>query len=114
MKLKKIIKILSILLITGVVFGYSFMEAEGIISGPQVIIHSPNNGTTVTKPLITIAGVTNNSIRITLNGREIFVDEDGNFTEQILLYPGNNRITTIVYDKFEKQKEETIEIVYKE
>ena len=114
MHLKKILKILSVFLITGFVFGYSYMEAEGIISGPQVEIFSPSSGATVDDPLITIEGRTENSIRIALNGRDIFIDEDGYFAEQILIYPGNNQISTVAYDRFNKEKKVTIEIVYKE
>ena len=114
MHLKKIIKIFSVFIIASSVFGYSYMEAEGIIAGPQVTISSPETGATVYNSLIYIEGQTKNSTRITLNGREIFIDEEGFFTERLLLYPGNNRITTRAYDRFDKEKEVTIEIVYKD
>ena len=62
--------------------------------------------------LATVIGKAPRATHLTLNGREIFVDKDGNFNETISVLPGFSVITINAEDKFGKTAEEKFEMVY--
>jgi hypothetical protein len=109
-----IFKIGTICLIALLIFGYSAFQAKKIIEGPQISIVSPANGATVHDSLIYVTGIAKNIKEITVNDRTIYIDEQGNFKEKMLLYPGYNIIKLEAKDKFGKEKNKKIDIVLKE
>ena len=50
---------------------------------------------------------------ISLNDRKIFIDEQGNFKEQLLLSYGYNVFKIKANDKFGRSVEKIVEIIYK-
>lgn len=64
-----------------------------------------------TSPLAVIKGVAAKATHITLNGREIFIDKNGNFAEAIAILPGFSVITLNAEDKFGKKSEKKFEVV---
>ena len=65
-------------------------------------------------PIATVTGNASKAIYLTLNGREIFIDKDGNFSEAIAVLPGFSIVTLNARDKFGKTAEKKFEVVYKE
>jgi len=61
--------------------------------------------------LSVIKGVAAKAIHLTLNGREIFIDKEGNFYEVISTQPGYSVVTLSAEDKFGKKAEKKFEIV---
>ncbi len=61
--------------------------------------------------LATVKGVADKATHLTLNGREIFIDKDGNFSESIAVLPGFSVVTLNAHDKFGKTSEKKFEIV---
>lgn len=92
---------------------YSYGRAHALINGPDLSIESPAEGTAVFEELITIAGTAHNAARIYLNDRQIFTNEAGAFSEQLLLSKGYNMIEITATDRFGKQHTEIIPIVHK-
>ena len=88
------------------VFGYEKMSF--VWKGVQIkaTLVQTNNS-----PLATIKGTASKATYITLNGREIFVDKDGNFSESISVLPGFSIITLNAKDKFGKTAEKKFEVV---
>lgn len=64
-----------------------------------------------TSPLVIVKGVAAKATYIALNGREIFIDKDGNFSEVVAILPGFSVITLNAKDKFGKTAEKKFEIV---
>ena len=64
--------------------------------------------------IATVTGNASKAIYLTLNGREIFIDKDGNFSEAIAVLPGFSIVTLNARDKFGKTAEKKFEVVYKE
>ena len=62
-------------------------------------------------PLTVISGRAEKAIYLSLNGREIFVDKEGNFSESIAMLPGFSIVTLSAEDKFGKKAEKKFEIV---
>lgn len=92
---------------------YGYYKTKDLLSGPVIEIHSPQNGEVFKTPLIEISGVGRNISRITLNDRNIFMDESGNLKEKLLLSPGYNIIDLKAEDKFGKKTHKELEVILK-
>ncbi len=107
----KTILFVSIIVIT---LGYSFYQTKDFIKGPILTITEPLSGTTTTNDTISVKGFTKNISFLSINGRQIFVDTDGNLDETLLLSSGYNIIELLASDKYERETKEILEIVYKQ
>jgi len=87
---------------------------KDFIIGPTITISSPTNGESVGNSLIELKGTAKNISYISVNDRRIFTDEEGVFKEKLLLYPGYNIISVKAEDRFDRNIEKTLELVYKE
>jgi hypothetical protein len=110
---KLILKTLVITVFVLIILGYSIYQAQKIIHGPEIVVTSPASGSTVRENSIEIVGTTKNISEISLNGRPIFIDESGKFSEKLMLYLGYNIIKLKAQDKFGAKTEKIIELVYK-
>jgi hypothetical protein len=108
---KAVIKISVIVLIITGIIGYSYYQSRNLINGPQISLTSPSTGATVNEPLVTVKGNAANISFITLNDRQIFIDNEGNFKEDLLLSPGYNVWTIEAKDKFGRVVSKKIELV---
>jgi len=109
---KKILRIAIALIVIAIVGGYAYYRSSAFIRGPVVAITSPQNGTTATSSIITVSGIARNISAITMDGRKIYIDENGNFSEKLLLHPGYNIITVAVRDRYERKAQAVVEVVY--
>ena len=110
---KTYIKIAVAILIVLGISGYSLYQARNLIKGPTLTITSPEDGTTVTDPLVHIVGKAGNVTYISLNDNQIYVDGTGAFKEDMLLSPGYNVWTLEAKDKFGRVVRKNIELVFK-
>lgn len=92
---------------------YGYRQSKEYLRGPVITITEPENGTSVAVPLITVAGRAENAAFLTLNGRQIFTDEQGNFREKLLLEEGYNILAINAKDRFGRAVRETLQLVYK-
>ncbi|HLP86281.1 MAG TPA: hypothetical protein VK153_00160 [Candidatus Paceibacterota bacterium] len=88
------------------IFGYEKMSF--VFKGVQI---KATLTQTNDSPLATITGTAPKATYITLNGREIFIDKEGNFSESISVLPGFSIITLNAKDKFGKTAEKKFEVV---
>jgi len=93
---------------------YSLFQAQKLISGPQIEIYSPKNGSTYSQTLIDVEGRVKNVSYLNMNDKPIFTDKTGYFKEKFLLSPGYNVIKLDARDKFKKYTEERLELILKE
>lgn len=111
---RQTLKIISIALIAIIIIVYSYLEIRNLIAGPEITILSPENGSTVTDSLITLLGASKNISKISVNDRPILIDQRGNFREQLVIPIGYTIISVKGSDRFDKEKEATLEIVRQE
>jgi hypothetical protein len=96
------------------IIGYGLYQAKNLIYGPKINISSElAQNYTTNNELFDIGGKTQNINSISLNDREIKIDESGSFDEKLLLFPGYNVIKLLGKDKFGRAVEKKIEVVYK-
>lgn len=111
---KLTLKCLIIIIILTGIASYSLFQARNLIRGPVVNIESPKNGEATEKPLVEIKGQAKNISYITLNDRQIFVDKEGIFNQKLLLFNGYNIVKISAKDKFGRETNKIIELIYKE
>lgn len=107
------LKVIGIIFIAVLIFGYVVFQARNIVLGPIIKMHSPENGASLDNSLIEIKGNAKNISYISMNGRQIFTDEQGEFNEKLLLSYGYNIITIKVQDRFNREVEKKLELIYK-
>ena len=111
---KLILKILLIVVFVLIIIGYGLFQSQKIIKGPSITLSSLKDGEVVKQSDVDITGVAKNISAISLNDRPIFIDESGNFSEKLMLYPGYNIIKLRAEDKFGSSVEKDVALVYQQ
>ncbi len=106
------LRLISVIVFVLIIGAYSYYQARKLIAGPEINIKSPSNGVTVTQPLIDIVGTASNIKDISLDDRPIFIDQQGNFDEKLLLPAGYTIIVLKAHDRFKHYIEKTLELYY--
>lgn len=110
--IKKIIKIGGLSIFFILILIYAFFISRDLIFGVQIRNVNLTDGATVTNSIIKLTGNAKNAIRLTLDGREISVDLQGNFNETIALLPGYNIINIKAKDKFGNVDEKNYKLMF--
>ncbi len=113
LNLKRLLKIAAFIIIFCVITGYSYYQSRNLMAGPKLEIESPVNGAVMASSTALVTGKTQNISYVTLNGRQIFTDESGNFSMNILLLKGYNTVTVSAKDKFGRSISKSIQLIYK-
>jgi len=92
---------------------YSIFQARSYILGPQVWIDSPQDGQMVEDPLVILFGRSRNIAWISINDRQIFTDEDGKWSEKLIVSRGISIMTVRARDHFGRETEKKVRIVLK-
>lgn len=90
---------------------FAYMKMGFLIKGVKIQASINHDDTS---PVVKITGNAKNAIYLSLNGREIFIDKDGSFTEPVALLPGLSVVTLDAQDKFGKTASKKFEVMYKE
>lgn len=102
---------ITVFLVVGI---YAAFRSIDLIEGPSITITSPANGSTIASsyPMVRIEGKAKHIAFITLNDRQIFVDEAGNLAQEILLQNGYNIVSIKATDRFNRKVEKRLELIY--
>lgn len=92
---------------------YAFFRSHDLIFGVKIKNVNINDGTTVTNNVLNVTGNAKNAIKLTLNGREISIDQAGNFNETIALLPGYNIVDIKAVDQFKYSDEKNYKLMLK-
>jgi hypothetical protein len=108
---KTTIKVFCSIFIGIIIVGYSLFSARHIIKGPTIVIETPQNGELIKDNFVEIKGKSQNLNYISLNDRQIFIDDAGNFKEKLILYEGENTLKLYGKDKFGREITKYIQVV---
>ncbi len=111
-KYKKILKIGSLSIFLLVIVVYAFFVSRNLIYGVKIKNVNIVNGSTVPDSILNITGNAKNATMLTLDGREISIDQNGNFKETIALASGYNIINITANDKFGDVDEKNYQLIY--
>lgn len=92
------------------IISYGLWNGRNLILGPRIHINSPKNNESFDKNIVTIEGKAQNVAFLSLNGNQIYIDKDNNFSEKILLVPGYSTLEIRGRDKFGKEKVEVLKL----
>jgi len=92
---------------------YGLYRARGFLEGTKIIIDEPRNGQVFQNSYIDVMGRAKNITSISLNNRQIFIDENGKFRENLLLGRGYNIIEMQAQDKFGRNIKVKREVILK-
>jgi hypothetical protein len=110
-KVKMYIKIAIWATILTFVVVYTAIEIKDLVRGPQINISSPENGSSFVNPQIKIKGSAKLITSLAMNNRPVYTDEQGNFSEKLILLPGYNIIGFTAKDRFGRTITKTLELV---
>lgn len=94
-----------------VTVGYIVWEVWSINKIPVLEISTPVNNAVITSGSVTIGGKTDPGMIVTVNGQNLFVNDQGGFQTQLGLSPGLTEITIIAKNRFGKQTGKTLDII---
>ena len=80
---------------------------------PHIVIESPQADMVVIGPGLVLRGAIERESRLTMNGREIKIDERGNFNEKIELPAGSNTLEFLVENRFGRKSIAIRQVVMK-
>jgi hypothetical protein len=104
------VRTIAFLALLVLIVGYAGLEARALVEGPSISLTSPIDGASASAAPIEVSGTATRIESISLNGRPIFVDADGNFSEQLLLPPGYTILSVRAEDRFGRMTEKQIHL----
>ncbi len=93
---------------------YAFFRSHDLIFGIKIKNVNIADGMKIENKVLEINGNAKNAKNLTLNGREISVDQKGNFSETAILLTGYNIINIQAKDKFGYIDEKNYKLIYME
>ncbi len=93
--------------------GYAYSTSHDFLAGPTINLRDPAADALLTNDQIVVAGTAERIAKLYLNGRQIFTDELGNFTETIILQTGYNQLEIRAIDKFGRETKVNRSLVLK-
>lgn len=109
---KKIIKIAGFSVFFILIIIYAIFISKDLIFGIKIREVNLSDGAVFTENIVKLSGNAKNAIKLTLNGREISIDQEGNFGETIALLPGYNIVTIKAEDKFGYVDEKNYQLMF--
>lgn len=109
---KKILKIAAISVFAIFVVVYGFFRSKDLIFGVQIKDVNVADGAKVADNIIKIKGNAKNAVNLTLNDREISINQQGNFDETIILFSGYNIVSIKAEDEFGNSDEKNYKLIY--
>lgn len=95
-----------------IIVGYALFSSRLLITGPQISIISPQNGSTFADPFIELHGKALRTSFISLNGQQLYVDETSTFRVPLVLAPGTSIMKLNARDRFNRETELTLWYTY--
>ena len=111
--LKKILKLSLLIGFFLFIIIYAFFRSHDLIFGVKIKNVNITDGTTATNNVLNVTGNAKNAVKLTLNGREISIDQAGNFNETIALLPGYNIVGIKAVDQFKYSDEKNYQLILK-
>lgn len=97
--------------IIGLLLWYGYRQAHLLITGPTLAL-TETVPVVQHEPTTEITGIARNVTAITLNGRPIFTNESGVFTERLVLERGYTIMTIRAHDRYGREAVLTHPFVY--
>jgi hypothetical protein len=108
-----LIKLIMALVIIALIVSYAVFNSRFLIDGPSIEIYDLVDGQIIEEDIVHVRGNVKNISFISLNGRQIFINEQGEFDEELLLTNRLNPIEIYAKDKFDKEVIEKLILIHR-
>ena len=110
-KTLRMIRIAVIGIFAVIIIAYAIWRSLNYARGPEIDISEPTDGTSATSSTLMIRGRVLRVNSLSLNGNPISVDQQGDFNETIVVFPGINILSLTGQDRFGRSARKELEIV---
>lgn len=100
--------------VVAVLIGYLGIQVKHTVEPPALTLVSPQDGMISEEPRIMVQGATDKEVRISINGKDVVGDEEGQFEQVLELGPGLNTIVVTAETKHGKRSSETRHVVVRQ
>ncbi len=83
-------------------FGYVASQISSVLTPPKLVINEPSSDQNVSGNSIVIAGNAEIGSEVSINDQAVFLDQNGQFNENVILSEGINQIEITAKNKFNK------------
>lgn len=84
--------------------GFSSLRVARFLALPELAVEEPGQESVWQGPVLKVSGRAERESRLTINDREIRIDTEGNFSDQIELAAGAHTLEFLVEDRFGKER----------
>lgn len=105
----------ALLIVFGVLLflgGFLFYQYRAAFFNPDLEVSEPQ-GRTVTTSDIVVRGKTDQNVTVTVNNIPVAIDESGNFSKRVSVFPGENSIVIRAVNTFGRETQITRDITLK-
>lgn len=92
--------------------GYITYRVRHVFQPPMLVLESPHDGIRLEEPVLHVEGMTDPDARVTVGGRQAFVDDDGRFTADIDVPRGTTLVVIEAKRRYGKVASEARRVIY--
>ena len=90
---------------------YAISRSMNYARGPKILLTEPVNNSYTASTTVSFRGVVERAHNFAINGTVVPIDEQGNFEDKIIVFPGINTITLEAKDQFGRNTKTQITLV---
>jgi len=94
-----------------IIIAYAISRTLDYARGPMIQVFWPVDGESATSSVITVKGRALRVNKLTLNGDPVSTDEQGDWSQAIIIFPGLNKLTLSADDQFGRNTKIRIDIL---
>lgn len=92
--------------------GYIIFEVTSIYGTPKLVIEQPQNDQKIVGSAVTVSGLTEPGVSLTINGQLIMVDaKTGKFNAVVSVNPGQKDLSVVAANKFGKSNNKKVSVL---
>lgn len=91
-------------------FLYLYAQVNNFVSAPRLIIIKPADGSFADGTSTHVTGIAEKDALVFINDQKVLVSENGEFSEDVGLRPGQNMITVKARSKFDKEASQSVTV----
>ncbi len=97
------LRLTALLFVICIVLAYVGFELRGFVVPPALNIKTPQDNVAIAALQVTVNGLTDTGVSITINGAPVPVTDEGTFTANVDLTPGVNSLAIVAKHKFGRE-----------
>ncbi len=110
-RFSQLLRMAALAVVIIVIIGYAITRSLPYFQGPEIAVFQPLNGSTISSTTMTLIGRARRINSLSINNHPIQIDEQGNFRETLIVFPGINVISLDATDQFKRSTHSELRIL---